>query len=125
MSSILSFLILFSIVVVMYILLALGLPYGEFAMGVKYKKLPKRERIISIISVLIQIVAILILLDCGSGINLGLPDKVTNILCYFFAGYLSLNVILNLLSKSRKERLFMTPLSLFIAICFWLTALNL
>jgi hypothetical protein len=117
--------ILFSIVLVLYILLALGFPYGEFAMGGKYKTLPKRERIISIISVLIQIFAILILLHCGNVIELGIPDKAANILCYFFAGYLSLNVILNQLSKSRKERLFMSPLSLFIAICFWLTALNL
>jgi len=117
--------ILFSIVLVLYILLALGFPYGELAMGGKYRILPKKERIITIISVGIQIFAILILLHCGSVMNLGFPDKVANILCFLFAGYLSLNVILNLLSKSRKERLFMSPLSLFIAISFWLTALNL
>ncbi len=117
--------ILFSIVLVLYILLALGFPYGELAMGGKYKILPQRERIISVISAFIQLFAILILLHSGSVINLGFSDKVTSILCYFFAGYLSLNVILNLLSKSRKERLIMSPLSLLIAISFWLTAINL
>jgi len=46
--------ILFSIVIVLYILLALGLPYGDYTMGGKYKILPQKERIICIISVIIQ-----------------------------------------------------------------------
>jgi len=64
-------------------------------------------------------------LRAGSVISLGFSDKTANLLCYFFAVYLTLNVFMNLLSKSKKERLFMTPLSTIIAICFWLTALNL
>ena len=117
--------ILFSIVLVLYLLLALGLPYGEYAMGGKHKILPGKERIICIISVTIQSFAILILLQGGSVIRLGFSDRIVNLLCYFFAVYLSFNVLLNLLSKSKKEKLFMTPLSFVIAICFWLTALNL
>jgi hypothetical protein len=117
--------ILFSVVLVLYILLALGLPYGEYAMGGKHKILPKKERIICIISVTIQSFAILVLLQGGSVIWLGFSDKIVNLLCYFFAVYLSFNVLMNLLSKSKKEKLFMTPLSFIIAICFWLTALNL
>jgi Mn2+/Fe2+ NRAMP family transporter len=117
--------ILFSIVLVLYLLLALGLPYGEYAMGGKHKILPGKERIICIISVTIQSFAILILLQGGSVIRLGFSDRIVSLLCYFFAVYLSFNVLLNLLSKSKKEKLFMTPLSFVIAICFWLTALNL
>jgi hypothetical protein len=116
--------ILFSIVLILYILLASGLPYGEYAMGGKYKILPKKERIICIISAVIQTFAILILLQAGGVISFGFSDKTANLLCYVFAVYLSLNVIMNLLSKSKKEKLFMTPLSLVIAVCFWLTALN-
>jgi len=116
--------ILFSLVTALYILLALGLPYGEYAMGGKYKILPKKERIISVISVIVQAFAIFILLQAGNVIRTGFPDKTANFLCYFFAVYLSLNVFMNLLSKSKKEKLVMTPLSLVIAICFWLTALN-
>jgi len=117
--------ILFSIVIVLYILLASGFPYGEYAMGGKHKILPQKERIISAVSVIIQAFAIYILLRAGSVISFGFSDKTANLLCYFFAVYLTLNVFMNLLSKSKKERLFMTPLSIVIAICFWLTALNL
>ena len=116
--------ILFSIVLVLYILLASGLPYGEYAMGGKYKILPKKERIICIISVIVQTFAILVLLQAGRVFSFGFSDKTANLLCYIFAVYLSLNVFMNLLSKSKKEKLFMTPLSFVIAICFWLTALN-
>lgn len=117
--------ILFSFVIVLYVLLASGLPYGEYAMGGKYKILPGKERIISAISVIVQTFAVLVLLQAGGVMRFGLSDKTANFLCYFFAVYLSLNVFMNLLSKSKKERLFMTPLSFAIAICFWLTALNL
>jgi hypothetical protein len=117
--------ILFSIVLILYILLALGLPYGEYALGGKNKILPKKERIICIISVIIQSFAILILLQAGKVIRFGFLDNIANLLCYFFAVYLSINVFMNLFSKSKKEKLFMTPLSFLVAICFWLTALNL
>jgi len=116
--------ILFLIILGLYILLALGLPYGELAMGGKHKILPRMERIICIISVIIQAFAILILLHCGGVISVGFSDKVASVLCYVFAGYLSLNVILNLLSKSKKEKRYMTPVSVVIAFCFWITALN-
>ncbi|RKR13063.1 hypothetical protein CLV91_1777 [Maribacter vaceletii] len=116
--------ILFSIVLVLYILMALRLPYGEYAMGGKYKVLPKKERIISLLSVIIQTFAILILLQCGGLISFGVSDKIANVFCYFFAVYLSLNILMNLLSKSKKEFFYMTPLSFVIAICYWLTALN-
>jgi hypothetical protein len=51
-----------------------------------HKILPKKERIICVISVLIQTFAILILLQGGSVIWLGFSDKIVNLLCYFFCG---------------------------------------
>lgn len=117
--------ILFTLILGLYILLALGFPYGEFAMGGKHKILPPKERIACIISAVMQLFGILILLHSGDIISLGFPLKVVRIACYGFAIYLSLNVILNLLSRSKKERMFMTPLSAIMAICFWISAINL
>lgn len=45
--------------VILYILLALGLPYGDFAMGGKYKIMPKQMRVACAISVIIQLLAII------------------------------------------------------------------
>ncbi|WP_340006148.1 hypothetical protein MHH52_01270 [Paenibacillus sp. FSL K6-0276] len=107
---------------ILYILLSLGLPYGEFAMGGKHRVMPSQMRVACAISVVIQLIAILYLLQAGHVISIGSPfDRGV---CYFFAVYLIVNTVMNLLSKSIKERLVMTPLSLVTAICFWLTAMN-
>ncbi|MEK3750899.1 hypothetical protein NYE25_22170 [Paenibacillus sp. FSL E2-8871] len=106
---------------ILYILLSLGLPYGEFAMGGKHRIMPSQMRIACAISVVIQLIAILYLLQAGNVISIGLPfDRG---ICYFFTVYLILNTVMNILSKSKKERLVMTPLSLITAICFGFTAI--
>lgn len=108
--------------VILYILLSLGLPYGEFAMGGRHRIMPPQMRVACGVSVVIQLVAILYLLQAGNVISIGLPfDRRV---CYFFAVYLMLNTIMNLLSRSMKEKLVMTPLSLITAICFGITAMN-
>lgn len=114
--------IAFSGAAILYILLTLGLPYGEYAMGGKYTVMPSRMRVVCAISVIIQLIAILYLLQAGHVISMGLPfDRGV---CYSFAAYLFLNTLMNLLSRSIKEKIVMTPLSFVTAICFWLTAVN-
>ena len=70
----------------------------------------------------VQIFAMIIVLQAGGFISLWLSFKVTKYICFFFAAYLSLNTIMNIISKSRKEKYVMTPLSLIAGICFWITA---
>lgn len=112
----------FFIASILYILLALGLPYGEFAMGGKYKIMPTRMRYMCAFSVLIQWFAILILLQTARLIPLMFSSGITKGLCFFFAVYLSINSVMNALSKSKKEKYVITPLSVITAICFWVTA---
>ena len=116
--------ITFGIAAILYILIALGLPLGEFAMGGKYKIVPPKLRIMIAVSVLIQLFAIMIILQTGGIIPNLFSIKVNRIICYFFAVYLSLNSFLNAFSKSKKERYTATPLSVITAICFWITAMN-
>lgn len=116
--------VVFSMATVMYILLAFGLPLGEFAMGGKYKVMPKNLRIACAVSVVVQLFAIMIILQTGGIIPMMFSYKVTRFICFFFAFYLSVNCVMNALSKSRKEKLFVTPLSVIAAVCFWITAIN-
>ena len=60
----------FTCVAILYALLALGFPYGEFAMGGKYIIMPKRMRIICGFSVCVQLFAIIILLQTANIIPL-------------------------------------------------------
>ena len=114
--------VLFGVIVTMTVLVACGLPLSEFTMGGQYKILPKKFRVVAVISVAIQIFAMIVILQAGGFISLWLSFKVTKYICFFFAAYLSLNTIMNMISKSRKEKYVMTPLSLIAEICFWITA---
>ena len=114
--------VLFGIIAIMTVLVACGFPLGEFTMGGQHKILPKKLRVAAVISVAIQIFAMIIILQAGGFIPLWLSFKVTKYICFFFAAYLFLNTIMNLISKSRKEKYVMTPLSLIVGICFWITA---
>ena len=116
--------VLFGVIAIMTVLVACGFPLGEFTMGGQHKILPEKFRVMAVISVAIQIFAMIIILQAGGFISLWLSFKVTKYICFFFAAYLSLNTIMNMISKSRKEKYVMTPLSLIAGICFWITALQ-
>ena len=112
---------LFGLIATMTVLVACSLPLGEFTMGGQHKILPKKLRVAAVISVAIQIFAMIIILQAGGFIPLWFSFKITKYICFFFAAYLSLNTIMNMISKSRKEKYVMTPLSLIAGICFWIT----
>ena len=114
--------VLFGVIAIMTVLVACGFPLGEFTMGGQHKILPKKFRVMAVISVAIQIFGMIIILQAGGFISLWLSFKVTKYICFFFAAYLSLNTIMNMISKSRKEKYVMTPLSFIAGICFWITA---
>ena len=116
--------VLFTGIAVMTLLAACGLPIGEFTMGGKHKVLPKQFRIMAAVSFAIQLFAAVIVLQGGGYIPLWFSATITKYVCLFFAAYLSLNTIMNLSSKSTKERYVMTPLSIIATICFWITGLS-
>ncbi|WP_400244024.1 hypothetical protein AB3U99_22545 [Niallia sp. JL1B1071] len=92
------------------VLLSLGYPLGEYAMGGLHKVLPKKLRFVSIINAIILLFMSLVFLTHTDVLTVFhfLP---TNILVCVITLYLGLNTLVNLLSQSKKERLIMTPLS--------------
>ncbi len=113
----------FSVVIVLSVLIICGLPLGELTMGGQYKVYPKKLRFVLLAQLILQILFVVIILQMGGFIPLWFSYDITKIICIIMAVYLSLNTIMNLISKSKKERYIMTPLSLISAICFWVTAL--
>ena len=114
--------IIFTSLTVLNLLIIFGAPLGEFTMGGKYKILPPEMKIPAIISLCTQIFAIIIVLQAGGIINLWFSNNVTRIICYVYSGYLIINTFMNLISKSKKEKYIMTPLSLVSALLFFITA---
>ena len=113
----------FSIVCVLSFLIICGLPLGELTMGGQYKVFPKKLRIILVIQLILQIFFVVIILQMGRFVPLWFSESTTKIICIVMAVYLSLNTVMNFISKSKKERYIMTPLSVITAVCFWITAL--
>lgn len=116
--------IIFGIIAVLTLLVTAGLPLGEFTLGGKYKILPGKMRIVSGISFLIQLVAIIAVLQAGEVVSFGVEQGIARGICYFFAAYLVLNSVMNFLSNSKKEKYVMTPLAIIAAICFFVTAIT-
>ena len=114
----------FSIVIVLSFLIICGLPLGELTMGGQYRFFPKKLRILLVTQLILQIFFVIVVLQMGGWISLWFSAYVTKIICIVMAVYLSLNTLMNLVSKSKKEKYIMTPLSFISAICFWITALK-
>ena len=102
--------ILFTSIAVFQVLLSLGYPLGEYAMGGYYKVLPKKLRIASVANALVLLCMGFVFLQ-HRNIIVGLDFLPTHILVWVITIFLGLNTIANLLSRSKKERLVMTPLS--------------
>lgn len=113
----------FSIVIVLSILIICRLPLGEFTMGGQYKVYPKKLRIMLVAQLALQIFFVVVILQIGGWVPLWFSAKVTKIIGIVMSVYLSLNTIMNFMSRSKKEKYFMTPLSLITAICFWISTL--
>ena len=88
--------VIFGVIATMTVLVACGLPLGEFTMGGQHKILPKNLRVAAVISVAIQFFAMIIILQAGGFIPLWFSFKVTKYICFFFAAYLSLNTIMKI-----------------------------
>lgn len=116
---------LFAVAAVIFVLLALGLPFGEFAMGGRYKVIPKPLRITCIACVLIQIFAIFIILQVGSIVPIVFTIKTLKTICLILAAFLTVNFIMNMFSGSKKEKYIAGPLSVIAAIYFWIMTFRL
>ncbi len=115
--------ILMLVVIILSILLLCGLPLGELTMGGQYRVFPKKLKMLLVTQLVLQIFFVIIILQVGRYIPLWFSYNVTRIICIIMAVYLSLNTVINFISKSKKEKYIITPLSFVTAICFWITAL--
>lgn len=114
----------FSVVIVLSILIICGLPLGELTMGGQYKVFPKKLRMVLVTQLILQVFFVIVILQMGGFVPLWFSVRVTKIIGIVMAVYLSLNTLMNFVSKSKKEKYIMTPLSFITAICFWITAIK-
>ncbi len=115
--------ILFIIMSVFQFLLVLGLPFGHLAYGGKYKKLPKKLRIMSVVAIGIFIFSSIIVLERVELIKIFNNPIVSLVTVWILAVYSTLGVLMNLISRSKWEKRIMTPIAIVIALCCFIVAI--
>lgn len=104
-------------------LVAAGLPYGRLVWGGAHRVLPRRLRIGSAISVLVYAGFAALLLS-RAGVLPGGDSGVVVVLSWLLFAYFALGTVVNALSRSRAERLVMTPSCALLAVAALVIALG-
>ena len=106
-------LVLLAALAVLQILVAFGLPLGNFVWGGQHRILPARLRVGSVISVAIYIGMAMLLLSRGGMI----PGDSTfvRVTVWVLFAFFVLATIMNAISRSRPECFTMTPISIALA----------
>ena len=115
--------VFFTVLSIFQLLLAIGLRLGKLAYGGKYEKLPTNMRIMSIVAIGIFVLASISVLERAVIIIIFNNPILTMVIVWIIAIYLAFNTLLNLLSKSKPEKLIMTPISLISAICCFIVVI--
>ena len=109
---------------VFQIALAAGAPLGQFAWGGKHRVLPRVLRIASAVSVLVYaLFAYVISRAVGYATDVG-DVRESYPLIWVLTAYFGIGVLANAASRSRPERLVMTPVALVLALCCLVIALE-
>ena len=103
--------------------LAAGAPLGRFAWGGAHDRLPTSLRIGSLASLLIYGACTLIVLDRANLIDM-VADDVSRPGAWVVAGFLTLGVAMNAISRSKPERFAMTPVALVLAASAFIVAMS-
>lgn len=115
MVAAIAFVVLITLLAAFQLALACGAPWGQFAWGGQHPgTLPRAYRIGSGASILIYGFFATIIAD-RAGLIAVYPPEFVQVAAWFVFGFLSLGVISNALSRSKPERLVMTPIAIALA----------
>ncbi len=92
-----------------------GGPLGEYAWGGQHRVLPRRLRIGSAVSIVLYALFAVVALAKAGVLELFPGTPGVDVAMWGIAGYLVLGIPMNAISRSRKERLVMTPTVLVLA----------
>jgi hypothetical protein len=107
-------LVLLAALAVLQGLLAAGYPLGRFAWGGQHEVLPAGHRVGSVVSIGLYAGFAVLILQAAGSLSL-LRDGFVGVAIWVLTGYFVLGVGMNAASRSRHERLVMTPVAVLLA----------
>lgn len=91
-----------------------GAPLGRFAWGGQHVVLPTTLRIGSAVSLVLYGLFAVLILQVAGALDV-LPRGVADVAIWVLTAYFAVGVLMNGASRSRRERLVMTPVALVLA----------
>lgn len=116
--------LLLGVLAIFQVLLAFGVPLGRFAWGGQHRVLPMALRMGSVTSIAIYAMVAAVIAARADLISLNVSDSVIEVTTWVATGYFSLGTLLNLASRSKPERMVMTPLCAVMGILCGVVALG-
>lgn len=104
--------------------LAAGAPIGNYAWGGAHRVLPTGLRIGSVISVALYCLFSFVILSKVNILNPSLSGHVIDISMWILAAYFGLGILMNAISRSKKEKRVMTPVVSILAVLFLYVAIG-
>ncbi len=104
--------VLLAALAVFQVALAVGAPLGHLAWGGQYRVLPSRLRVGSAVSTALYAVFAVVIWAAASR-----SYAVTEVGIWVLTAFFGIGVLMNAISRSRPERLLMTPVVLVLALC--------
>ncbi len=104
-------------------LLVAGAPLGRFAWGGQNEVLPTKLRIGSVVSIALYAGFAVLILQAAGTLSL-LPNGFVGVAIWVLTGYLVLGIGMNAISRSRPERMVMTPVVAILAAACLVLALG-
>ncbi|KPK53775.1 MAG: hypothetical protein AMS22_06960 [Thiotrichales bacterium SG8_50] len=113
-----------AIVVTFQLALALGVPWGQLAMGGKYPgKFPFGMRIAALVQILVLILFALVVL-ARAGVMFNNYSAFSTLAIWGVAAFCLLNAILNTITQSKWERIIWLPVTIVLFACSVYVALS-
>lgn len=104
--------------------LVLGAPVGKYAWGGNYKVLPISFRIGSFFSIILYLLFAFIILTKVGILQASIDENLISTVMWVLSGYFVIGVLMNAVSRSRSEKLVMTPVAFILAALFLTVSLN-
>lgn len=106
------------------VLLIFGAPLGHYAWGGNYAVLPTKLRISSVVSIILYAAFAVIILGSAGLLELPVSKSIHDIGIWILAAYFGIGIIMNGISRSKRERLVMTPIAAILTLTCLFIAMN-
>ncbi len=115
---------LFALLAIFQIALLLGAPWGEFAWGGQQKTLAPNRRAGSGVNVVLYVLLSLMLLSKAGFIYSAVIAPILPFVLWVMVAFAAVGVLLNAITRSRKERAVMLPVAIVLFVCQLIVAIG-